>query len=59
MNQFYRRISMQNNALCIRTSGVQDPDFGVQSGGILEIFWIWIGYRFLFNRIRYRILQMK
>jgi len=39
------------------TSGVQDADFGVQSGRILGIFWIWIGYRFLFNRIR--IIQMK
>jgi len=24
-------------------SGVQDPDFGVQSGRIIGLFWIWIG----------------
>jgi len=35
-----------------QTSGVQDPDFGVQSSGILGIFWIWIGYCFSFNRIQ-------
>jgi len=41
----------------LSTSGVQNPDFGIQSGRILGIFWIWIGYRFHFNRIR--IIQMK
>jgi len=41
------------------TSGVQDPDFGVQSCRIFGLFWIWIGYRFPFNRIRIRIIQMK
>jgi len=48
-----------HNTKNLRTPGVQDPDFGVQSGRILGIFWIWIGYRFLFNRIRNRIIQMK
>jgi len=43
----------------IHISGVQDPDFGVQSGRIFEFFWIWIGYRFPFNQIRIRIIQMK
>jgi len=28
----------------VYSSGVQDPDFGVQSGRILRIFWIWIGF---------------
>jgi len=41
------------------TSGVQDPDFGVQSGWIFGLFWIWIGYHFPFNRIRIWIIQMK
>jgi len=43
----------------VHTSGVQDPGFGVQSGRILGFFWICIGYRFPFNRIRIRIIQMK
>ena len=43
----------------LQTSGVQDPDFGVQSGRIFGLFWIWIGYRFPFNRIRIRNIQMK
>jgi len=54
--------------ICLKISGVQDPGFGVQSGQILRIFWIleffWnfldeIGYRFRFNRIRNRLIQMK
>jgi len=24
------------------TSGVQDPEFGIQFGRIFEFFWIWI-----------------
>jgi len=43
----------------VHTSGVQDPGFGVQPGRILAFFWICIGYRFPFNRIRIRIIQMK
>ena len=46
-----------NMATLACTRGVQDPDFGVQSGRIFGFFWIWIGYRFPFNRIR--INQMK
>jgi len=38
-------------------SAVQDPVFEVQSGRIFGIFWIWIGYRFSFNRIW--TIQMK
>jgi len=34
-------------------------NFGVQSGGIFGFFWIWIGYRFPFNRILIRIIPMK
>jgi len=43
----------------VTTSGAQDLDFGVQSGRILRIFWIWIGYRFRFIQIWNRIIQMK
>jgi len=72
-NEIFSRLHLlyycyQNNNLlsfsvkkdCLRvlqSSGVQDPDFGVQSGRIFGFFWIWIGYRFPFNRIR--IIQMK
>jgi len=56
------RIGLALKSLSVRssllqTSGVQEPDFGVQSGRIFWFFWIWIGYRFRFNRIR--IIQMK
>jgi len=43
----------------VATSGVQDPYFGVQPSRIFGFFWIWIEYRFPFNRIRIRIIQMK
>jgi len=46
-----------NNFRIIPESGVQDPDFGVQSSQKLGIFLIWIGYRFPFNWIL--IIQMK
>jgi len=36
-------------------SGVQDPDFGDQSGQLFGFFWI--GYRFPFNCIR--VIQIK
>jgi len=44
-------------SICI--SAEQDPDFGVQSGETYEIFSIWIGYRFPFNRIPEPDVQMK
>jgi len=43
------------------TSGVHctGSGFEVPSGRIIRIFWIWIGYRFRFNRIRNQIIQIK
>jgi len=55
-----RQVShVRRQRIPILNSGVEDPDFRVQSGRILRIFRIWIGYRFRFNRIRNRIIQMK
>jgi len=50
-----RRELIYKATICVCTSGVQDPDFGAQSSRIYG--FIWIGYRFPFNRIR--IIQVK
>jgi len=34
------------------------PGFRVQSGRLFRFLWNWIGYRFPFNRIRIRVIQM-
>jgi len=52
---------IKGSQLCLAemsTSGVQDPDFGLQSARILGIFRIRNGCRFPFNGIRIRIIQM-
>jgi len=38
-----------HRAHLLKSAGVQDPGFGVQSGLILSFFWIWIGLDIVSN----------